>query len=273
LEIVARRVLEGLYAGRHRSPFHGTSIDFAEHRSYQMGDEIRAIDWRAYARTDRLLIKRFHDDRQLPLALLMDTSASMAYGEPKKDSQAQIIAAALGLLALDQGDAVRVFSGAHQVMASGPGGVVPLCNALTAGVSDGVSDMAQALVACTNNMSQRTLLVMISDLLCDIEPVAEAAATARARGHEIAVIQLLDRSEIDLPADWGRVILHDPEDREPAVACDAASAKASFDAEMAVHLEQCQNLLLAAGADVQQWCTNDDQVMMLGRWLDRRRRR
>ncbi len=273
LELVARRVLEGLYAGRHRSPFHGTSIDFAEHRPYQPGDELRTIDWRAFARTDRLLIKRHHDDRQLPLAFVMDTSASMAYGEPAKDQQAQLLAAALGLLALDQGDSVRVIAGKQQTTAVGPGGVVPLCSALTNYNSDGMFDVANALIACAANLTQRTLIVVLSDILSDSEQIAEAVATATARGHEVAVIQLLDRSEIDLPAEWGRVVLHDPEDYEPAVSCDAAQAKASFDAAMAVHIEKCQTALLAAGADFQQWCTDQDPVQMLGFWLERRRRR
>jgi uncharacterized protein (DUF58 family) len=273
LELVARRVLEGLYAGRHRSPFHGSSIDFAEHRPYQPGDELRAIDWRAYARTDRLLIKRHHDDRQLPLALMIDTSGSMAYGQPSKETQARLIAAAIGLLALDQGDSVRVIIGEKHTQAIGAAGALPLCTALTSTPSAGQFDVAHALSAAVQLLTQRMLVVVISDLLCDIEPLADAAAMALARGHDVAVLQLLDRTEISLPAEWGRVILDDPEGVVKTVSCDAAAAKASYDAEMAVHIEKCQTILQAAGIDVQQWCTDDHLVQCLGAWLERRRRR
>ena len=273
LELVARRVLEGLYAGRHRSPFHGSSIDFAEHRPYQAGDELRAIDWRAFARTDRLLIKRHHDDRQLPLALIIDTSASMAYGKPSKEEHARLTAAAMGLLALDQGDSVRVIIGDKQTQALGPAGALPLCTALTSTPSAGHFDIAQVLMGAVQSLTQRMLVVVISDLLCEIEPVAEAAATAMARGHDVAVLQILDRSEIDLPAEWGRVILDDPEGVVKTVSCDASLAKASYDAEMANHMERCQTVLQAAGVDVQHWCTDENVVHVLGFWLERRRRR
>ena len=128
-------------------------------------------------------------------------------------------------------------------------------------------------MGAVQSLTQRMLVVVISDLLCEIEPVAEAAATAMARGHDVAVLQILDRSEIDLPAEWGRVILDDPEGVVKTVSCDASLAKASYDAEMANHMERCQTVLQAAGVDVQHWCTDENVVHVLGFWLERRRRR
>jgi uncharacterized protein (DUF58 family) len=276
LELTARGVLDGLYAGRHRSAWHGSSIDFAEHRPYQPGDELRTIDWRAFARTDRLLIRRFHDDRQLPLALIIDGSASMRYGAPEKFATAQVAAAALGLLALDQGDAVRVTvapwgSGSGDL--GGAQGASRLLQVLEAATARGTCDLAQALHTSVDHLARRSLVVLISDVLCDPAPLAQAAADLVARGHELAVIQVLDRTEVDLPAEWGRVTMTDPETAEQPFSCDTAEARTAFGEAMAAHLARCRALLAGVRADHVLLISDEPLAQVLGTWLERRRRR
>jgi uncharacterized protein (DUF58 family) len=276
IELAARRVLEGLYAGRHRSSFHGSSIDFAEHRPYQPGDELRAIDWRAFARTDRLLIRRFHDDRQLPLVLMPDTSASMGYGEPPKHDTARLAAASLGLLAIDQGDAVRVCAGERTRWTSDLGGAVGgvrLGQVLETLSTGGIGDIAAQLTAVGEVLTRRSLVVVLSDLLCELPPLATAGADLAARGHELAVIQVLDRSEVALPAEWGRVTMTDPEGRETPFSCDTAEARVAYDTAMAAHIDACRTTCLSVDADHLVLIGDEPIAQVLGAWLERRRRR
>lgn len=276
LELTARRVLDGLYAGRHRSAFHGSSIDFAEHRPYQPGDELRTIDWRAFARTDRLLIRRFHDDRQLPLALIVDTSASMGYGAPDKLATTQLAAAVLGLLAIDQGDAVRLLGsvvGTWSGDLGGAAGAARLAESLEATTARGTGDLAQVLRATGDQLTRRSLVVLISDLLCDVGPLVQPAADLAARGHELAVIQVLDRTEVELPAGWGRVTMLDPEGAEQPFSCDTGEARDAFAQAMAAHIAQCRAVFTGVRADHVLFISDEPAAQVLGSWLERRRRR
>lgn len=277
LELAARRTLDGLYAGMHRTSQLGSSIDFAEHRLYQPGDDLRGIDWRAFARTDRLLLRRWHDERRLPLALLVDGSSSMDYGTPAKIATAQVIAAALGLMAIDQGDEVRVLSGADPSAwvrsLGGPGSAGRLVAAIELEERRVRYDAVATLTAAADHLHRRSLIVVISDLLADPAPLAAAAARAAGRGHEVAVIQVLDASELSLPAEWGRSLLVDPEGDIADVTCDAADAKPGYDAAMAAHLAELHRRLAAARADHLLVKSSDDPAAALARWLLGRRRR
>lgn len=272
LRLEARQVLDGLYAGGHRTAWHGSSLDFAEHRAYQPGDDPRAIDWKAFARTDRMLIRRWHDDRQLPVALLLDTSASLDYGVPAKRNRAALAAAILGLLASDQGDSVRVCPGANQARWSGPFAGPGSDGRICAAISEAEvqrSTPAEALDAANTALTRRTLVILVSDLLQSAGALIEAAARCTGRGHALAVIHILDRSEVELPAQWGRVLLTDPEEGHPAVACEAGEAKAAFDAAMAAHQLELRQGLSACRAGMVRLISDENPVAILGPWLMR----
>jgi uncharacterized protein (DUF58 family) len=276
LELCARRVLDGLYAGNHRTAALGTSIDFAEHRPYQPGDDLRAIDWRAYGRSDRLLLRRWHDERRLPVALIVDGSTSMDYGTPPKIERARLVAAVLGVMALDQGDEARLLEGsdarAWPPAHAGPGAAGRLAQALLDGRRTVTFDAAAALTAAATQLRRRTLVVLISDLLCAPGPLAAAAALGAQRGHEVAVLQPLDESELALEAGWGRSLLVDPEGAVPDVSCDAAEAKDAYDRAMAAHLAELHRRLAAARADHLLLRGGADPIPLLAGWLLRRRR-
>ncbi len=277
LELAARRALDGLYAGMHRTNQLGSSVDFAEHRQYQPGDDLRGVDWRAYARTDRLLLRRWHDERRLPLALLVDGSTSMDYGSPPKIATAQIVTIALGLMAIDQGDEARVLNGADPAAWArsfgGPGSAGRLVAAIELDERRVRYDAVAALTAAADHLHRRSLIVLVGDLLTEPAPLAAAAARAAGRGHEVAVIQVLDASELSLPAEWGRSLLVDPEGDLADVTCDAAEAKAGYDTAMAAHLAELHRRLAAARADHVLVKSGDDPGTALARWLLSRRRR
>lgn len=277
LELTARRVLDGLYAGRHRSAWHGSSIDFAEHRPYQPGDEPRTIDWRAFARTDRLLIRRYHDERHLPLTLVFDTSASMGYGTPTKHATAVLAGAALALLAIDQGDSVRVLAGATGLAGTGDLGgghgasrVLQVLDDLTV---SGATGLPAALERLSATLNRRSLVVVFSDLLLDPALLSAPLGLLQARGHEVTLLQVLDPSEVALPATWGRVTLTDPEGVEQPFSCDAATAAADYQRAMAAHLEHCRTVCTMVGVDHLLLTTDQPVAQVLGEWLARRRRR
>ena len=234
LELAARRALEGRRGGRHRSPFHGSAVEFSDHRAYQAGDDLRHMDWRILARRDQMLTRRYREERSLPVVLLLDSSASMDWGDPSKLQHATICLAALGLLALTQGDEVRIAAGANAVAAiaeplCGEGSTSEMCRRLAA-ASAGPGDPARIVSSCAAHLPRRHLLVVASDLL-DSDPaeLARAFGAAHARGHECAVLQILTRAEIDLPAAWGACAISDPEGRTTAFACDAGAAKRAYD--------------------------------------------
>jgi uncharacterized protein (DUF58 family) len=277
LELAARRRLAGAWAGRHRTALIGSSLDPAEHRDYQPGDDLARIDWKAYARSDRLTVRRFHDERQLPLCVLLDDSASMAYGTPTKAEVAQLLAAMLALLALDQGDAVRVAPGGEAAgwtpWLGGPSGAVAACTRLVAVAQRPRYDPAAALALAATRLERRCLIVLISDLLDPPEALADSAAQAAARGHEVACWRVLDRSELDLPAAWGDCLLSDPEQDTEPVPCSAAQAKAGYDRAFAAHAGELHRRLAGARADLALLRCGDDPGHALAGWLAARRLR
>ncbi len=279
LELAARRVVEGLHAGRHRSPYTGPAVEFADHRPYLAGDDLRSVDWKAYARTDHLLVRRYREERDLPLALLLDTSASMGFSSasalPSKLAWAGLAAAVLALLACDQGDRVRVVGGASELgpwprELGGPAGATAACLLIDSLSAGGAGDPAALVRAAGTRLSRRTLVLLLSDLLLDPAALGAALAPLAARGHDLAVIQVLDPSELALPADWERVALSDPEGRHPDFTCDAADAKAGFDAAMARHVAACATACAGARADHVLADSSRDVAEVVGGWLHRR---
>ena len=275
LELAARRAVEGLYAGRHRSPFTGSAVEFSDHRPYQPGDDLRAVDWKAYGRCDHLLIRRYREERDLPLVLVLDTSASMDYGEPHKGEWARLALAALTLLAIDQGDRVRVVIDGVSATGElgGPGALPQVCAALDAVRWQGRGDAAVGAVKLASLLTRRTLVVFLSDLLADPATLARPFGALAGRGHELAVIQVLDRSELALPEAWGACAIRDPEGRVPDLACDAPTAKVAYDAAMQAHLTALRQTFAGCRADHHLVATDQAVADALGAWLHRRRRR
>lgn len=204
IEIVAEGVVEGFLAGLHRSPFRGFSLEFTEHRAYQPGDELRYLDWRILARSDRLFVKQFEEETNLRAMILVDVSRSMAWrGAPErltKRAYADRLAAALALILLRQRDATGLVTFDEQVRQMIPARVkAGQWTRLVRGLldtPDGRGTAAHAaLQQLTALLARRGLVVLLSDLLFERELALAALRYLRHRGHQVIVFHLMDPAE------------------------------------------------------------------------------
>jgi uncharacterized protein (DUF58 family) len=203
MELRARLVVEGFITGLHKSPYHGFSVEFTEHRPYMPGDEIRHIDWKAYGKTDRYFIKEFEEETNLKTYLIVDASKSMDYaseGHLKKIEYASYVAAALGYLMIEQRDAVGLTVYDERVRTSLPPRATKLylqqilreLEMLQPGNKTGT---AQSLHEVAERIRRRGLIVILSDLFDDPTHVMTALKHFRHRGNEVIVMQVLDPLE------------------------------------------------------------------------------
>lgn len=203
LELSARRVVEGFLSGMHRSPYFGQSVEFLQHRQYTFGDEIRHIDWKVYARQDRLHVKQYEEETNLRLHLLVDRSGSMAYGdgESNKFDYSATLAASLAYLALRQQDATGLFTFDSQVRDVLPAKsnrqqLTRLLTMLQSVGADGRTDLPKVAREVTQAIARRGLIVIVSDLL-GIDELVEGLRVIRARGHDVVLFHVLHDDEID----------------------------------------------------------------------------
>jgi len=220
LEVVTEGLVEGFLAGLHRSPRRGFSVEFAEHRMYQPGDELRYVDWKLLGRKDRLYVKQFEEETNLRAMLVLDASRSMDWsGAPEsrltKFEYARRLSAALALVLLRQRDATGLVAFDETVRLTLPPRVsrahwMRLATAL-GGLEPGrMTAAAPALHGVVERLRRRGLVVFVSDLLLDRAPALHALKFLRHRGHSVLVLHVLDPGELELdgPAE---VRFEDPE--------------------------------------------------------------
>lgn len=217
LSLVSRRLYRGEAKGGHASPRRGTSIDFADHRTYQPGDDFRYIDWNIFGRLDRLFLKLFAEEEDLSVHILLDSSRSMAYGVPRKIDYARRVAAALGFIGLSSLDRVGATT-----FAAGLGGalaprrgrrqVFHLFDHLSRISPTGRTDISKSLEDYALRAGSPGLAVVLSDLLDESGPAAyrRGLLALRYRGFDVVLVQVLDRDEI-APAEEGMTRLSDME--------------------------------------------------------------
>jgi uncharacterized protein (DUF58 family) len=256
LRVEARRAVEGLRSGIHRSPHRGASVIFAEHREYRPGDDLRLLDWRAFARSDRHTIKRFEQETHLRAHLLLDVSASMDFdgGQPathKRDYAATLLAA-LAFLLLGQGDATGVLRLGAGVRDSVPArarpgqldAVLALLGALDG--TGGRTDLKAALEDVSERVGRRGLVVLASDLL-DLAPTAlEPLTRLRTLGHDVLVFQVMHPLELDFAYEE-RLRFMDPENLE-TLDSDPEAVRKEYLAEIDAFVASCRKRCVSAGA-------------------------
>lgn len=257
LEFVARSVVEGFLTGLHRSPHRGFSVEFAEHRMYQPGDDLRYIDWRMFGRSDRYYVKQFEEETNLRTYLLVDTSTSMAWssrpGElPPKLWYAKQLAAALSLLLLRQGDSVGIVGFDDVVRLHSPprGGRrhwYEMLRNISALEASGKSEAANALRDVAGRLRRRGLIILISDLLVDPDATRLALRFLRHRGHEVLVFHLMDPGERELPA-VGDARFVDPE-TDDELPVSVADMRAEYRAAVQAAIKEWHDTLVPANID------------------------
>ena len=206
LDLRARHVVEGFLSGMHRSPYFGQSVEFLQHREYAIGDDLRHVDWKVWARQDRLVVKQFEEDTNLRCTMLVDVSSSMQYGEGAltKYEYACTIASSLAYLVLQQQDAVGCVAFDETVRVSVPirskrNHIYSVINSLAANDPRDKTDMHAVLKSVAETWPRRGMMILVSDLLTDTDNLMRGLRLLRQRGHDVLVFHVMDDDELDFP--------------------------------------------------------------------------
>ena len=254
LELRARAVVEGFWSGIHRSPYHGFSVEFTEYRQYTPGDDTRYVDWRVFARSDRYFIKKYEDETNLRVHLLVDQSRSMEYGSGAftKSTYASTLAATLAYFLHLQGDAVGLLTFDEVVRDYLParhrvGHLRQLMLALERKATGTATDLDAPLERITSLIRKRGLVALVSDFLAPLDRLEKNLIALTAGGHEVTVFQIADPAELNLGLENATIF----EDVESArrLYIDPAAARANyvkkFEAHCAALRASCRKLGVA----------------------------
>ncbi len=208
LELLARTVVEGFVQGLHKSPFLGFSVDFAEYRQYQPGDEIRRIDWKAFGRLDRLFVKLFEGETNTHVHFLMDSSGSMAYGsgEVTKMDYAKFLTASLIYFAYHQRDGVGLVTFDEEVTGHIPAGrrngqLFSLLAEIDRVEASKVTEFRKPLDYMSEFLKRRGMVVIVSDFYDEVENIVASVKHLRAKGNDVIIFHILDDFELNFPFD------------------------------------------------------------------------
>lgn len=208
LELRARRLVEGLVTGMHRSPYRGVSVEFVEHRKYSQGDDLKHLDWKVYGRSDKHYIKQYEQESNLRMMLLVDSSESMTYrSDPRglsKFEYAATLAAGMAYLILQQTDAVGM-----AMFDESPGRLLPASNrrgqfhaivhVLETAQAGGRTRIRQVLESLAEKLTHRHLVVLASDLFDNTDGIMHGLGHLRHRRHETIVLHVMDHAELEFP--------------------------------------------------------------------------
>lgn len=273
-ELRAKMIVEGVMSGMHRSPYQGYSVEFAQHRPYSPGDDIRRLDWKVYARTDKLQIKQFQQETNLDLVLMVDNSGSMGFGslpfsaasgegttsgpggrtEWTKYDHATGTAAALAYITLQQGDRVGMVTFADEITGmverSGQRSTWrPIVETLSTRTLDTTTDFGRVVDQTLAKVTNRCLFVILSDLFEDAEAVRSALARIRHRRHDAIVFQILDQSELDFSFD--DTTTFDGLEGEPRVRINPRAIREGYLKALNEHRAAIERAALGFGFDYQ----------------------
>ena len=214
LELRARLIVEGLMSGMHRSPYQGISVEFAQHRPYAVGDDIRHVDWKVYSRTEKVYLKQYQQETNLNLVCVVDASESMGFGTTKADKDATwtkydhatAIAASLSYMAIQQQDSVAlaIFDqtlSRYFKSSNSPSQWKLVVNELQQVPRWNKTNTGKILDQIAEKLNHRSLIVIISDFFDDLDSIKQGLRHLRYKKHEIMVFQVLDPAEIEFPFD------------------------------------------------------------------------
>ena len=242
LELEARQFVEGYLAGKHRSPRHGFAVEFAQHREYAPGDDVKHIDWAVYARTKRYFLKQYEQETNLVAWLLIDASESMGYGSSARTKYdlACTAAAAMAYLVLQQADSVGLSLLANSVRAylrpSGqPNQLRETCRAMADGPFSGSGGIARGIDELAGRTGRRGIVFLFSDLLDDVPDILAGLQHLRYQKHEVVLFHTLDAAELDFP--FRHTTLFRGLEGLPELLTDPAGIRESYLKALAAHIE------------------------------------
>lgn len=277
LDLLARRIVDGLVSGLHRSPFHGFSAEFQQYRHYRQGDDLKYVDWKLYARTDRLYTKQFRETTNLSAMFVVDTSASMGFAGAAalgKLRYSVIVAAVLSHILVAQGDQVSLLLGdGGPGRYLGPrGGSVhhrALLHALARAEASGAWSAAASVRAATQRLARRGLIFVFSDMYDDEEATVAELRHAVTMGHEVTLFHVLTRQEVAFDLSGTHVV----EDLETGAAreVDGVAVGSAYRRRMAAFLDDVRSSAQAAGIGYTLVTTDSSPRDTLREFLVRRR--
>jgi uncharacterized protein (DUF58 family) len=256
LELRARSIVEGYIAGVHRSPYHGFSIEFAQHREYAAGDDLRYVDWKVFAKRDKIYVKQYEDETNLACYLLLDTSESMRYQGPaaalSKFGYAQCLAAALAHLIIRQRDRVGLVTFDHKIgtlvwPASSTAHLKRLLGVMEQAAPSGRTGAGPLLHDLAERIKKPGVVVVIGDLLDDVAALLSGLKHFRHRGHEVIIQHVLDRAELDFP--FQQVTMFRGLEQLPDVLTEPQTLRTAYLRALRGFLHQVQAGIRALGAD------------------------
>lgn len=277
LGLRAQRVVEGTISGLHRSPLQGVSPEFAAYREYAPGDDLKRLDWRAFARSNRFFIKQYEEESNLRCTIVLDASASMKYvrrgAALNKFDYAATLAASLATLCVQQRDAVglALFDQDEQAFlrpVATQAQLAKIIDVLERARPDRQTDLGGELTRLVEKLRGRGMVVIVSDLLTDLESFYAGLGRLQHAGHELLVLQVLDPDEIELPF-GDSVLFRDIEGSEELFAEPWAFRKA-YRAAMEKFIDEAGQRCRFAGIDHELFRTDADMAIALSQYLHRR---
>lgn len=279
-ELRAKMIIEGVTSGQHRSPYHGFSVEFAQHRPYVPGDDIRHLDWKVYARSDKLHLKQYQQETNLDLITLVDASGSMDFGSRtfhdasgvgrdtspdgraywSKFDHATALAAALSYITLRQGDRAGLYVYADKILAavrrsSAQTTWRQIVEALSTHAVDAPTNLARAVDQVLAGVSNRCLIAIIGDFYEDAEPFRTAMGRLRHRGHDVIAFQVVDRAEREF--DLTGVAPFVGLEGEPMLRLDPRAVREAYLEAFEAHRAAIERSVVGLGFDYELVDTHD----------------
>jgi uncharacterized protein (DUF58 family) len=281
LDLRAQKIVEGFITGMHRSPFFGHSVEFAQHREYVRGDDIRHLDWKVWSKTDRFYIKQFEAETNLRAQVVVDVSESMHYGADKhrkegtlnKYDYAATAAACLAYLAAKQQDTVGLVAFDETIRAILPQKASQLhleaiAQTLHANKPRQKTDPLKIFKRIAEVTHGRGMIIIFSDLLCDREPLLKGLELLRSRKHDVMVFHILDDDEIDFP--FNGMTRFEGMEELPELLCDPKALRDGYLEALEEYLVEVRRGCSRMGIDYSLVRTSDYMDAILSKFLHRR---
>ena len=272
LDLKARHIVEGFMGGMHKSPYHGFSVEFAEHREYAPGDDLKHLDWKVFGRTDRLYIKEYELETNLRSHILLDTSESMDYGskDVTKLELASHIAASMAYLVLRQQDSVGMVCFDKEVKtfiptSSSMGHLRPILGTLAGANAQNKTDLGTVLNTLAERIQRRGLIILISDLFDRPEVILKSLQHFSHKRHDVIVFHVLDEYELTFP--FERMTLFEGLEEYPKQLVDPRSLRKAYLEEVNKFCEEMRKGCVKQMIDYVRISTDQDLDVELTKYL------
>ncbi|HLY09012.1 MAG TPA: DUF58 domain-containing protein [Planctomycetota bacterium] len=272
LDLKARHIVEGFMGGMHKSPYHGFSVEFAEHREYAPGDDLKHLDWKVFGRSDRLFIKEYELETNLRSHILLDTSESMDYGgkETTKLELASHLAASMAYLILRQQDSVGMVCFDKEVKtfipaSSSMGHLRPILGTLAQSEGKNKTDLGAVLNTLAERIQRRGLIILISDLFDKPETILKSLQHFSHKRHDVIVFHVLDEYELTFP--FERMTLFEGLEDYPKQLVDPRSLRKAYLAEVNQFCEEIRKGCVRQMIDYVRISTDQDLDVELTKYL------